>query len=118
MNIIEKAQNFNVKEAIKSIPGEMKVYSDKALDKIKSLNVKETIKSIPGEVKVYSDIAVDKIKNMSKTDVAIFGAITACIGSIVGCIFSKSFKKILALLSVACGLGSAYLIYKKLLKDE
>lgn len=89
-----------------------------AVGKPQSGKVREVIKSLPVAFKSISGKAADKFKNLSKADLALYGAVAAFIGSIIGCVFSKSFKKWLAAASVVCGIGSAYLLYKKFVKDE
>ena len=79
--------------------------------------IKDNLTTLLSEIKKYSDYALKTVKTISKIDTVIIGAVCASAGAIIGTVFSKSFKKILILLSAICGLGSAYLIYKKYFKD-
>ena len=89
-----------------------------AVGKPQSGKVREVLKSLPGAFKSVSGKAADKFKSLSKADLALYGVIAAFIGSVIGCLFSKSFKKWLAALYIVCGVGSAYLLYRKFVKDE
>ena len=80
--------------------------------------MKEMLKSLPVTFKAFSGKAVEKFKNLSNVDIALYGAIAACVGGIIGCVFSKSFKKWLASISVLCGIGSIYLLYKKFIQED
>lgn len=80
--------------------------------------VKEVFRSLPVAFRSFSGKAAQKFKTLSKADIALYGALAACVGGIIGCIFSKSFKKWLAAVSVVCGLGSLYLLYKKFIQED
>lgn len=91
------------------------------IDSIKNYTDAEMMKAgittALSEVKKYTDRAIKTIRAMSKIDTYILGAVCACAGAIIGCVLSKSIKKILVILAMVCGLGSAYLLYKKYFKD-
>lgn len=79
--------------------------------------VKENLTCALAEIKKYTDRAIAAVKAVSRIDTMVIGAVCASAGAILGCIFSKSCKKLLAVLAMICGFGSAYLIYKKYFKD-
>lgn len=79
--------------------------------------IKERFISAANELKKYADKGIAKAKKISDLDMVIYIAVAASFGALLSAVFSKTFKKLIALFAIICSFGTLYLLYKKFFDD-